>query len=70
MLADDPLDTVLRVTDLDTAHRFYHQQLGHHATAEAVCRSPMCPTFDIGCDEVMSRVLDQAPTMSSAAAKI
>jgi hypothetical protein len=30
----------------------------------------MCPTFDIGGDELMSRVLDQAPTTSSAAAKI
>lgn len=28
MLADHPLDTVLLVTDLDAAHRFYHQQLG------------------------------------------
>lgn len=28
MLADHPLDTVLLVTDLDNAHRFYHQQLG------------------------------------------
>ena len=28
MLADHPLSTVLLVTDLDAAHRFYHQQLG------------------------------------------
>ncbi len=28
MLTDHPLDTVLLVTDLDAAHRFYHQQLG------------------------------------------
>jgi hypothetical protein len=27
-------------------------------------------TFDIGGDELMSRVLDQAPTMSSTAGKI
>ena len=27
MLADHPLDTVLLVTDLDAAQRFYHQQL-------------------------------------------
>lgn len=46
MLADHPLDTVLLVTDLDNAHRFYHQHSGSRpssATSTASSSLPAAP---------------------------